>query len=254
MNKVGPMKIVISIVAVLLFLFFLNLFAPNIFSGAAHYISIPFWSISRNVENNLSKLTAIFGSKEKLFYENMDYRAQILEMRIKLKAKEVLLKEYEELSKAFGGNDKNLESVYAGVISRPPLSPYDTLIINVGRDKNILAGDEVFFGDMFLGEVAEVFGESSIIKLASGPGEKTNIVINGKIHATAEGMGNGNFMIKIPKNIEVKIGDSVAADKSGVPFIGEVSFAGEKSSDSFQEILFRTSANISEIRGVRIAR
>ena len=73
-------------------------------------------------------------SKETLEGRNDELEKEVQELRLKLLSKDLLLKENKEL-KAILGRVSNQRAILATVLSRPNNSPYDTLIIDIGKDK-----------------------------------------------------------------------------------------------------------------------
>lgn len=102
--------------------------------------------------------------------------------------------------------------ILASVLVRPPLTPYDALIINAGMKESVEVGDQVYaFSGFPIGEVVETKQNRSTVRLLSAPGIKTEVLIGtSTIAVTAEGKGGGNFFLKLPKVTEIKKGDVVA--------------------------------------------
>jgi cell shape-determining protein MreC len=152
----------------------------------------------------------------------------------------------------------SITSAGASVISRPPQSPYDILVIDSGSDNDIKQGARVLFStDVMLGYVAEVFSKTSKIKLVSFPGEETSVIIESlasgaKISALAIGRGGGEMEIKIPSSIEVRSGDLVKTPGTYPLMLGTVEKTEINLSDPFQKIYFRLPVNFQELDKVMI--
>lgn len=197
----------------------------------------------------------------RLIEENESLKTRIISL-------EYLEKENQELKSFFSrlpGEKTAKEYILASIISKPPQSPYDVLIIDVGQDNGIKNGMRVFaYGDILLGYIVEVASKESKIKLFSFPGEKINVLIQNStggenISVTAEGLGGGNFKIKLPDSIEVKIGDKITgtglpAQAGGLLILGVVEKIETNQSDPFQKIYFRTPINIRYLSRVLIER
>lgn len=102
--------------------------------------------------------------------------------------------------------------VVGSVLMRPPQTPYDSLIINVGTSDGLSVGDQVYaFSGFPIGEIAESNANTSVVRLLSAPGNKVEVLIGTSTMAVlAEGKGAGNFYLKLPKVTEIKKGDIVA--------------------------------------------
>jgi cell shape-determining protein MreC len=146
------------------------------------------------------------------------------------------------------------------IISRPPQSPYDILIIGAGSENGIKTGMLVMAQDnVLLGHVAEVFPAASKIKLISFSEEETNVLIesagNGTstaLSAIAIGRGGENLEIKLPSAIEIKSGAQVMTMGTFPLAVGVVEKVEINLSDPFQKIFFRLPVNIQELKYVMI--
>ena len=144
----------------------------------------------------------------------------------------------------------------AGVLSRPPLSPYDVLIIDLGSTGGVKAGMTVLASsNILLGYVTDVFPKTSKVKLISFPGEETSVVIEAsstmeKISALAVGRGNGEMEIRIPSAIEIHSGDQIITPGSSPLNLGAVEKTEINLSDPFQKIYFRLPINLQELQEV----
>jgi cell shape-determining protein MreC len=155
-------------------------------------------------------------------------------------------------------NCNSMIPVAFSVISRPPQSPYDILIIDDGSDSGVRQGAKALFStDVLLGYVSEVFGKTSKIKLVSFPGEETSVMIEPvsggtKISALAVGRGGGEMEIKIPSAIEIHSGDLIKTPGNYPLILGAVEKIETNLSDPFQLILFRLPINLQELDKIMI--
>ena len=140
------------------------------------------------------------------------------------------------------------------VLVKPFMSPYDTLIIDVGTSNGVLAGDIVEVeGNTFIGFVSEVYNNTSKVVLYSSPGEKVKVLIgDNDIEKEAIGLGSGNFKVEIPTEIDVKEGDSIVIPSISTNIFGVVEKVEFKESDSFQNVLFKIPINIAELKWVEV--
>jgi len=150
--------------------------------------------------------------------------------------------------------------ILASIISRPPQSPYDILIIDAGYDNEIRAGMLVTaYGNVLLGYIAEVFPSTSKVKLISFSGEETNVLIESAgtgtstvISAIAVGRGGENLEIKLPSSIAINFGDQVKTMGTFSFIVGTIEKVEISLSDPFQKLLFRLPVNIQELKYVMI--
>ncbi len=116
---------------------------------------------------------------------------------------EVLTARAQDLTKLLGGQSGSTQgsTIPAGVLARPPESPYDSLVVAAGSADGIATGAEVFSsGGIPIGTVASVTAHSATIQLLSTPGVTTNgWVGENRIPLTLSGMGAGAFTAILPK-------------------------------------------------------
>ena len=222
-------------------------------SQAAHYVSKPLWKAGNRITNTASSYGALVGSKESLQQKNYALEKEIIELRLKLLSKDLLLQENKEL-KAVLGRLGEKKAVLAAVLSRPNSSPYDTLIIDIGKDKGIQKGDKVLVaGEVVFGIIQEVYAESSKVELYSSPGLVQNVLLGeGAISTTAKGKGAGNFEITLPRDVGVSLDDVVTIPDIEMTILGTVLYIEKDPNSPFQTILVKSPVNLSELRVVEV--
>ena len=222
-------------------------------SAAAHYVSEPLWKAGNRVSNTASSYVGFLDSKETLKERNDELEQEIQELRLKLLSKDFLLQENKEL-KAMLGRVSGRDVMLAAVLSKPNNSPYDTLIIDIGKDKGIEKGDKVLVGgEIVVGTVGEVYARSSKVELYSSPGLTRDVVLGGSgIPATAKGKGVGNFEIILPRDVSVVLGDVVTIPDIDLTVLGSVLYIGKDPNSPFQTILVKSPVNFSELKWVEV--
>lgn len=226
-----------KIVGLFLVAFFLlavfNNSARNFFAGAGTVIFQPFSSFGGSVINWANK------GKGDIETKSLDC--------------EILKKENEELKEFLSRPDKK-DFIFAYVESRPPQSPYDILVVDMGAENGVQNGMQaVAYDDILIGYVIETSESSSKIKLTSFPNEETNAVLflsNNQVITT--GKGGGNFEIKLPKSIEVNTGERVITIGASPMLLGMIEKIEINPSDPFQKLYFRFPFNLHELKYIAI--
>jgi len=119
---------------------------------------------------------------------------------------------------------QSTKNIIAGVIARPPASPYDTLVLSGGDTSGISLGQEVFgAGGVPLGVVSAVLPDFSRVALFSTPG----MVVQGwvgrsNIPLTIFGSGGGAMKASLARSAGVTVGDVVSVPGPGALPIGSV--------------------------------
>ena len=217
-------------------------------------IASPFWNIKNSFYYFISDNLNLLRSKSNLIEENYNLSKQIEKDERDLLLKDILNSENEDLKLLLNRRNSNSKSILGTILVKPTLSPYDTLIIDIGLDQNISIGDKVVVdGNVFIGYISEVYSNSSKVILYSSPGEKVVVLIGeSNIGKEAVGAGGGNFSVNAPREIEVKEGDTITIPSISPNVFGVVEKIEFKENDAFQRILFKNTVNINELKWVLV--
>lgn len=261
-SKNFPKRVIFLVLVLGIFLIFpiFSHSARKIITQPFLLISRPFFKISESLNQWWEKNIAFFKNKTALEEENLKLKEKISELELKVLLFSSLEKENEELKSLFSQfpSQKEKKYILAAIISRPPQSPYDILIVDAGTNNGVEKGMmAVAFDNVLLGYLIDVFPKTSKIKLISFPGEETNVMIESalkesKISAISIGRGGGNLEIKIPSSIEIHSGDRVMTMGTYSLMLGVVEKTEINLSDPFQKIFFRFPVNLQELKYLMI--
>ncbi|MFT5179840.1 MAG: cell shape-determining protein MreC [Candidatus Paceibacteria bacterium] len=246
-NKKKSRKKVV-IISILGILIFLTLFKINFIQDVAYRMFSPVFSLGNVVTKPFSGVATLFKSKSKLVEDMKTLEDKIKDLKIELMSVDSLQKENDDLRNITKGID---EGVVAKVITRPPNSPYDTFIIDLGYEDGMSVTNHIYTHGIRVGEIVQVHKKSSVVRLYSSSGNQIPIRIDGNIEAQADGQGGGRFITIIPKDIEVKEGDSISLPDETKAF-SLISKIETTEANSFQGIFFNLPFNISEISFVEV--
>lgn len=155
--------------------------------------------------------------------------------------------------KAQFGRDGRAQGILAGVLVRPPATPYDTLIIDAGKSEGILMGDAVSAGGTTrIGVVREVYEHTARVVLYSAPGESYQALLGGKVPISLVGEGAGSMSAEVPAGTTVPLGTSVVASGIASSFIGTVSHVEMHDGESFETIYVQLPVNLFSLRFVEV--
>jgi len=240
--------------AVLLLFVALSFFMPNIFSGVLHQAAAPLWNENTRLGNAFSELSALLRSKRDLVLENRELRAALEAQERELLALEVFASENDELKTLLKRGDEEIEGVLGVVIAKPPVSLYDTVVLDIGEEDGIAVGDYLIApGNIAIGLIEEVYAETALASLFSSPGEKVEVQIGPEaITAHAEGEGNGMLRITLPRGVEVAEGMKITMPHINPIIFGVVAEIQQNPSDAFQEVYFRVPVSFQTVRFVKV--
>jgi len=219
---------------------------PRLLSRTFAAAALPFWRINLTVQSgSLDSGTALMAENEAL-------KRQIDGLMAGQATVAAVENENEEL-KSLLGRASTTPGILGAVLARPPYLPYDELLIDLGADYGLSTTSLVFApGKILIGRVVEVLDHSSKVLLFSSPGQRSNVLI-GPSHyqATAVGGGGGRYEAQLPRDSAVAAGDFVTDSGLDRP-LGTVVSVGPDPAGHFEDILFASFANLSQLRWVTV--
>ena len=209
------------LVLVLIVFIVLFLLLRFVFPGSLITLATPLWkggtALSAGAGNSLS----FFGSKGALIAE----RNQLEADNAALYAKNAALEsKVADLTRLLGDRTEASSGILAGVLARPPVSPYDVLILDQGSDEGVQTGALVRgHGGMPIGVVESVSKGSSRALLYSAPRHETESWVGeGRLPMTLIGEGSGGMSAMVAREAGVLVGDFVYTAGPGAVPIGTV--------------------------------
>lgn len=128
-------------------------------------------------------------------------------------------------------------AVPARVLSRPPRTHYDTLIVGAGSATGIAVHDIAVWNGILLGEVTQVSASSATVDLYSSPGSEHDVILGTpSAVAIARGVGAGAFEVEIPQGVEVTAGEVVRASTDETLIIGTVVSVSGSATDATKTV------------------
>lgn len=160
----------------------------------------------------------------------------------------------EDLEQFLGPVPGIPEGIVAGVLARPPQSPYDTLVVAAGSLDGVSADMRVFApGNVPIGEVESVLQRSARIALYSAPGSKrAGWVGEARVPLELVGQGGGAFKATAPKDARIEAGMTVYLTQGGALPIGEVRLVEEDLSSPAAVLSIASRANIFSLTWVKL--
>jgi len=234
---------------------FLNVTNQNPLTGISHVITAPALKTEDKVMGSVISFLNVLRSKQSLIEENNNLKQQLLETEGSSILNAVLKEENAELRYLLG-RDVEDNLILGTVLTKPNVSLYDTLIIDIGAKEGVHVGDKVLaLGDFFVGFVSKVFTDSAQVTLFSSPGVKTNILVGEEdLIAVAIGRGAGNFSFELSRDFEISEGDVITLANFSTQAFGEVESIIHTEIDAFQVVLFKSPVNIFTIKKIQVIR
>jgi cell shape-determining protein MreC len=214
----GSRLLGLGVVAVIgVFILILKIFVPS----ALIALATPFWNSGTHMEASVGNAFAGLGNPAVLAAQNSALKSQVLTLQ---NQNAILTARAQDLTKLLGGQTNAGSNILAGVLARPPLSPYDTLVVAAGTSAGVVTGAPVFAeGGIPVGIIKSTTNTSATVQLLSTPNLTTNgWVGDNRIPLTLTGMGAGAFTATLPKAAAVSVGDSAYVSGPGAVPIGTI--------------------------------
>jgi len=205
-------------VAAILVVFLFRGALGNIFSGTAGSVL----SLRQYLSNSSATLPTYFRDRSELLFLIQDLKETIGAQSGSTATILRLTSENDEF-RALLGNTKD-EYIAAGVIARPPYSPYDTFVLDKGTEDGIKEGAVVYHtSDYAIGYVLHAYSKSSVVALFSSPGIESTVYVYGPdIYATAYGEGGGIIRISVPQGVTLAEGNVVVLPTLDTGILGTI--------------------------------
>lgn len=238
--------------ALVLFLWFY----PTALADLGARIGAPLWRAEARAAELFHTLTLSVRSTQALIAERKRLVRELEDARALLHDRELLRDENRALARQLGRPEREARRVVGAVLSLPPRSPYDTAVIDVGRNGGVEVGDSALSGSAILGVVSAVYSQTSIVEFFSTAGRKTPATIAHKgaaIPIEAVGQGAGAFLAVLPKAVEISVGDAVTLSGVTSGLFATVDSTESSATDSFQRVRFKNPVSLFTVRFIEVA-
>lgn len=228
---------------------------PAFLSRITHSVAVPFLRAEAALGNMFSPLTVYLHTKKYLMDE---IRRLEVERESLIRAglmNAYLLNENQQLRDALNRDPGTEKGVVASVLAGPSRTPYDTLVIDAGKNESIPIGGLVVSPSGYaLGTVTSVFDRSAIVTLFSSSEQATRVMIGtSSLHSLkALGHGGGTFEIQVPRENTVDAGSAVLLPGTPAYPLGSVEKIIANETSAYQSVLFAHPINIFSIRTVLV--
>lgn len=242
-------KNAIIVIAVFILVFLLL----SIFKSSLLFTLSPMWNLRQTVLNESGDLFSFFRTKNSLIDENRFLKQQLQSQQSLLVSYNSLNQNYNTLLKDLGQAPEEVK-IAAGVLTSPPQSLYDVLIVDAGKNKEIQSGAPVIlpFG-ILIGNIASISDKTSQVVLFSSYGIKTEAILERTgTPVTLTGQGGGNYTIRVPRDIYVVNGDRVLSPGLNPRMLAVIEDVSSVSTDSFKRVLAQIPGGIYQIRFIYI--
>ncbi len=236
-----------NVVVVLFFLFLSALvyLFPNGIRTASHTVAQPIWLMSDVVTRPFISIKEFFRFKSSLVAQKLSLESELSTLKLKETDYDIVVKENQDLKNELG-RKADVPRTIAYVLSRPPQSPYDTLVIDAGSNDNIAAGDTVYLSNsVIVGSVTGVTSNTSVVQLFSAASNKQDATLSRTGASFAlTGSGGANFQLEVPKDTDILLGDVFTYPGISSSVVANVYYIDTDSKGSFKTVYLRVPGNV----------
>ncbi len=253
-QKKSSLKNKIKVLIIVCFLLISGFVLRDSFAVITHTILVPTKQTFEFIKRPFSTVGNYFKFKNNLVKENHELSQKNKRLEVDIISMKGIIdqnKHFKNLLNIYSETEE--QKIVATVISLPPLSPFDTFVANFKSvNEDNLVGKKIYYMNILIGEVKEVYSNNLIGKLYSSSGEKINVKINNESSAEAIGLGGLSFKIDVPKNVEIEKGMPIFPVEHRDRIIGIVDEIKTKEESSFQTIFFTFPFVFSDLTHVEI--
>ena len=233
--------------AAIVVLLFLRFLFPTFFFAVA----APLWKAGDAITKTTDQLFSGFKTKQTLIEELTQAQQERNEL---LQENKTLAAKMSDIQKVVQGAEEKNITLVAGVIARAPLSPYETLTIQLEQTSTPVANALVVGpGGVPLGTIAEAHDSIAQVRLFSEKGRITEGWIgDSKLPATLIGSGTGSFETTLPIAAAVAVNDAVYLPGPGALFIGSIARINRDETTQKLHVFIRSVVNPFSITWVGI--
>lgn len=182
-------------------------------------------------------------------------KAQLASSTAALADRDLLYAENQQLRSALGRVPEGAHEVLAGILQRPPGTPYDTFIIDAAAAQGVAVGDRATVGGVIVGQVDAVYAATARVALYSSPGASYQALLqtkSGSIPVSVEGQGAGSLRAQVPAGTMVSVGDAVVLPGVAGGLTAKVSAVQAPEGESFETLYLHLPFNLFDARWVYI--
>lgn len=186
------------------------------------FLTTPFLFVRHYIETSSATIPVFIRSRNELSNRIEELEQELVSREGSEIALRYLEKENQELRDLLLVSSST--KILAGVIARPPLSPYDTIVIDQGSIDGIVPFAPVYHGKgMAIGYVRTVYPRTALISLFSSPGVESTVYVFGpNLFTTAYGEGGGVIRLSVPQGVPVEKGDIAILPSLDAGILGSI--------------------------------
>lgn len=215
-------------------------------------LASPVWRSDTSIKRALQNGYLSLRSKDHLIRENETLKRDLQAQNELLLSLQSISSSRDELLLSYGR--EQIFYTPASVLVHPPKTPYDILVLDVGENGGVKLGSLVTEpGGTLLGTIVEVFSKTSKVRLYTTSGERTDALLErGSVPVELRGRGGGNFVLTVPREAPVEIGDRILSPHLDASLLAVVGDIETSPTDAFKTVYARAPSTPTSLTKVLI--
>lgn len=217
-------------------------------------VSTPLVGANASANEALNLLKNETKSRNELYRELSELKEENHRLIIENLNQDILRQQNIELKDQLGWKWEKELFTLSRIISRPPVTPFDSLTIETSESVSFEKGQRVRVTETVeVGRISSANNKTAMVKLYTTTGTRTPVEINGSGPLViAEGAGAGSYTLQVPRSFEIKKGDTLTRPGMDAVIIGFVESVEKSETDSFSLVRARLPVNLFESTWVYI--
>jgi cell shape-determining protein MreC len=223
-------------------------------SRLASIVGSPLLAIRGGIVSAGENFLSYFLSKSRLSEENRRLKESLYASANRSYQIDILSRENAEMRRFLEREEGEGPFALSNVLAHPPISAFDTLIIDLGTDDGVEIGMTVHADDTFaIGRIVETYSRTSLVSLFSTNGNELETFVGASSSpVTMRGVGGGAFRASVPKGTEIAAGDPVLVAGYRNRYLGVVGSVDISDESSLVMIHASLPVNLYHLRHVYI--
>ena len=214
------------------------------------FLRAPVITLFSQVIRSTSSIT----TKADLIRENNKLQLQVNQLQSDTAQLALLKTDNDDLRTQMNYIKNPDQYITAQIITRPHQDFFDAIMIDQGSQSGITVGQLVGVGDsIVIGSVSAVFDSTARVDLYVGQSFTSDVRLKKSgINLPAQGSGNGNISLRVPRDIVVTDGDIITLPNYPDRALGIIKSITFDPRDPYQTVIARSPININELKFVQV--
>jgi len=217
-------------------------------------ITRPVLIIKQLIVDGFYNFGYLFKTKSSINKENNNLIEENFRIKTSMIDYQIIKEDNNKLKELLGRLPEANNFILGTILTKPNHSPYDTIIIDIGKNLEMKEGLMVYAnGNIPIGYIEKVYDKTSLVSLYTNPGQKTEgFIESSNASVSLTGRGGGNFEMIIPIELIVDSGLIVYLPGSNSLVLATVDEIISTPSDPFKKVILSSPVNVQNLKWIEV--